>query len=806
VTVKAFFYDKEKPQQRRDGIFIRMKTSVAAFCVSAIEDQIPKFSSEDRSRQLGTFSVGNRLVTDVYYFVIQGKPSEITSYLDNATLYDSRAAMQYMGQSPAPLRLGLTRGRIYHQAIHTFEFGKIVSGSLDVQETQTQVDCANRYLTLGMDRKYAFASVGSQPVNDLGLYTDSNAGQGPYDPGPDMWNGFIPRLVFSPIEINSNIATDFERYRPTECLDRHPLQFEVEVTDKSTTILLDSSSRSGPPIDVRLPNLTAIPFEGREVHDIRSRIATSTATSRTASFEPHEQYCFLSAMTFAALCKSTEVSYWPALQPKTDIALPIGSTACSAGIGASFKVSLSHDKTAKDAAVVKSQEAIDALKYVLQQQQGTVPRWPDAVPLGGAVSGVPALPDSFDSMFDQYGRSKYQWTSRDDEVTSFTLGTKLGHFGDLDVSLKQTTPDNASTTSQWRGFSTPLIRTTELSTGLDQKVYTTTFVLRTSDVLWPEWNQILYEGRTDATDWNTLWVPADVNNTESGSAGVVRPYTPLTNKNAITSFITDQVVLGFRIGEDFTRYHFVDEHEATKQSNEDLKGIPPGLDINGTSFKQRWIDAKAKFRQDVVRVWTRCGDFSESVQVTKYSELRSLEARAQFVHNSQSYNGRSPTHQTGELVAQPYPDWKRPPGFTSIGSPIFGENLTGVVTAEDPVLRFGLIGNVCDVTKVDVYAAEVSFGTPTEVLVEGDLWRNYEGLRKTPHTRKYSVPCTVRFFTTLKTPTKVFEVYRAIGDSGLNLSEFSLSSETGNLFQRQPSLYRDNLARHAAKSYSVSWE
>jgi hypothetical protein len=282
---------------------------------------------------------------------------------------------------------------------------------------------------------------------------------------------------------------------------------------------------------------------------------------------------------------------------------------------------------------------------------------------------------------------------------------------------------------------------------------------------------------------------------------VVRPYLPFTNRNAITSFITDQVTLGGRLGEDFTRYHYVDEHEATKQGNPSLKGIPPGADISGKSFVQRWSEAKAKFRQDVVGLWTRCGNFSESVQVTMYSELRSLEARAQFVHNSANYNSTWVPRVTGESGPPPYPTWNRlRNGAGSAG----GQN--DVVTADDPMLRLGLLGNVCDVTKVDVYAADVSFGEPTEVLVEGDMWRTFEGLRKTPHIRKYSVPCTVTFFTTKKTPTKVIETYRTVGDPTLNLSEFAISSDTGNLYQWRPSLYLENKDRHGMTSYSVNWD
>jgi hypothetical protein len=293
----------------------------------------------------------------------------------------------------------------------------------------------------------------------------------------------------------------------------------------------------------------------------------------------------------------------------------------------------------------------------------------------------------------------------------------------------------------------------------------------------------------------------DINSTEFGSDGVVRPYKPFTNRNAITSFVTDEVVLFGRLGEDFTRYHFVDEHEATKQGNADLKGIPPGPDSSGKSFTQRWSEAKDKFKQDVQELWTRCGNFSESVQITMYSELRSLEARAQFVHNSVNYNSTWSPRITGESGPPSYPAWNRLRDGAS-----FAGSANAVVTADDPMLRLGLIGNVCDVTKVDVYEAKVSFGEPTEVLVEGDLWRNNEGLRKTPHIRKYSVPCTVTFFTTKKTPPKVFEIYRSVGDPALNLSEFKVSSDTGELYQWRTSLYSENKQRHGIESYTVAWE
>jgi hypothetical protein len=787
VTVKAFFYNKDSPTQRLDGIFLRMKTAVVPFLVAAVSDSIPSYFSEDRTSQLGLFSQG----VDSKQFFVRGKPSAIMSYSDDSGLYNSRSSMQYLGGNPSPFKIGLTRGKIYHQALHTFEFGTITGGSLNVQETQCQVDCANRYLTLGMDRQSAFACVGSQPVNDVGLYQVGELYRGPYNPGPFLWNGFVPRVFFSPVVVNASLGDDWERYRPLECLDKHPLRFEIEVTSESKTLFLDSDARSSrPPISVRLPNLTAIPYEGREVHDIRARVATSTAASRASSFAAHEQYCFLSAMTSAAEYKAAEISYWPASQPKTDIALPIGSAACANGINAGLSISLSHDEAAKAAAVSKRNQAVAALREIVRNAPETVPRWPATISLGGEVRGLPVLPANFDSMFDEYGRSKYNWFLGATETTLLYLGTKLGHFGDLSVKLRQQAAGSTPTQSQWSGVITPNARTPAATTGADPQTYTTTFSLYTSDVLWPEWNQKLYVNDPLVSDWNILWSISDIDNQEFGSDGVVRPYKPFNNRNTIRSFITDEVVLGFRLGEDFTRYHFVDEHEADKQGDADLKGIPPGPDLNGTSFTQRWIEAKAKFRQDVVDLWTRCGNFSESVQVTMHSELRSLEARAQFVHNAFNYNATLSPRITGESGH----------GAGSAG----GQN--DVVTAEDPMLRLGLLGNVCDVTKVDVYLADVSFGEPTDVLVEGKLWRGFDGLRETPHIRKYSVPCTVTFFTTKKTPTKVIEIYRPIGDSGLDMSEFKISSDTGNLYQWRESLYSENKQRHGITSYSVNWD
>jgi hypothetical protein len=801
VTVKAFFYNKDNLQQRSDGIFLRMTTTVEPFAVPSLQDSIPLYGGwGEEYSNLGLFVGGQKEVSRRQNLVIQGKPSGIVSYLDDESLYESRAAMHYLGDFISPLKTTMLRGRIYHQVLHTFEFGKITSGSLSVEQTQHQVDCANRFLTLGMDRRSAFACVGSDPRNqDLGLYSAFIVNiPSAYNPGTLMLNGFVPRVVFSPIVINENLGSEFERYRTLEGLDKHPLRFEIETTSASKTLLLDSGSRSGPPISVRLPNLTAIPFEGREVHDIRSRVATSTSAARAASFEPHEQYCFLEAMTAAAQYKAAEVSYWPGLQSQTDIAIPVGSAAYSSGSQATLTISMTHDASRKDAAQRAAEYVVQQeLRYDLRQRVGTVPRWPASVPLGSEVSGLPSVPDNFDSMLDSAGRSIYNWNIYPVSETSYyPAGDLLGYFGDLTVELKQQTPDNKTTPSQWRGVSTTRVRTPELTTGADPQVYTTTFVLRTSDVLWPEWRQKLYDG--SVTDWNTLWTPGDIDNPEMGSDGVVRPYKPFNNRNAITSFVTDEVVLFGRLGEDFTRFHFVDEHEAAKQGDINLKGIPPGPDASGKSFTQRWSEAKEQFRQAVRAAWTRCGDFSEAVQVSMYSELRSLEARAQFILNAEHYNSGPPTRNTGEAGPLPYPVWNR----LRVGANFNG---TGTVTADDPMLRFGLFGNVCDVTKIDVYAADVSFGEPTEELVDGHLWRGFEGLRDTPHIRKYSVPCTVTFFATKKTPTKVYEIYRAVGSSGLDIGEFKMSSDTGDLYQINPAFLFQNLRRHGATSFAASW-
>jgi hypothetical protein len=397
----------------------------------------------------------------------------------------------------------------------------------------------------------------------------------------------------------------------------------------------------------------------------------------------------------------------------------------------------------------------------------------------------------------------YKWTLPSGRITSIPIGAKLGHFGDLSVQLKQQTPDGKPTPSQWRGVNTDIKKTPEVTTGSDPQTHTTTFVIYTSDVLWPEWNQKLYD--PDVSDWNVLWDLNSVDSPEAGDDGVVRPYRPFNNRNAIRSFVTDQVTLFGRIGEDFTRYHFVDEHEATKQGNAALKGIPPGPDSSGKPFTQRWSEAKEKFEQDVKAIWMRCGDFSESVQITMYSELRSLEARAQFVHNPENYNAVWYPRATGEQGPPPYPLWNRlRSGAGHAGSQ------NDVITPVDPVLRLGFLGNVCDVTKVDVYAADVSFGEPTDVLIEGDLWRGFEGLRKTPHIRKYSLPCTVTFFTKKKTPTKVIETYRAAGDPRLeHNSHFSISSDTGDLYQKRPFAFGYGLGGGNSlgiDSYSVSFD
>lgn len=645
-------------------------------------------------------------------------------------------------------------------------------------------------------------------------------------------NGFLPRLFFQPLVINNYLNVNEDNGPPVAYVDRHPLEFVIEVGESTQSILVDEDleTRSNqlsvdnpPTATVLLPSFVATPREGREVHDTRSRVSTMTASRRLQSYEAHEQYAFMMATTDAAQYQAASVSYWPGAQQQTDIAIPFGSSAHGTVDSTSLKIILEHDPTEKqqrEAGVYYSfNMARESLRSTLQAGIGggiggydpqlptSTPKWPATVKLGGEFLGAPTLPDGFDSLVFPDGRSRYELSL---EWAGEYRPTKLGHFGDIDIDLKQKTADGRPIQGQWYGYKKTSLTNPRLSTGSDPQVVTTTFLLRTIDGLWPEWRQKMYDPATSS--WSTLWGP------ESQYAGIFpdgreAPFRPYTNWSSITAWFQESSSIFNSFGSVFTRYHFVDEHEATVQNNASLNGIPPGLDANGVAFTQRWTDAKSAFRDAVRDIWQRSADFSETVDVEAYSALESVEARAELVVNSFNINSTPVGESTGEASPQAPVWWRLVKGASKLTT------LPGIATARDPAISCEVIGNVKDVVNVDVYGATASFGEPTEYMVKGRAWMGDrdkynidlydESIRDTPNYRVYAVPCTVTFFTDKKTATKSFNFHRRIGSFGLAPdasfpSGFAISSQTGDVYRKTQTSQFD-LSLAGLESYSVDW-
>jgi hypothetical protein len=812
VTVKAYFSDNANQTQRDAGIFVRMRSVVSSVRYEDITGVASRDRFEDRllpgtfvalSKNGGLYGDGSAL-----RITHNGVPSALSPYVDPLSLFDSHVSPFFYGaygqQSPR-------RGMTYLQASHVFEFGTIVGGVTTVHETQRQVDGSDRFITLGMDRRSAFACVSS--VDGWAEYPSSFSSPAAWKDGvppvrSQLWNWFLPRITFQPLTVNVDVAEDFSRHQPLDGCDRHPLRFDIETEQSAQTVFMNAESLAPPPASglvvaegyVRLPNVTATPWEGREVHDIRARVATSTAASRATSFADHEQYAFMQAMTDAASYRAAEIGYWPGWQPQTDISVPVGSSACSQLTNAGLTLSITSSATLKSQLEAKRSSAMASMRAVARTS-ALIPRWPTQVQLGGSYSGVPAIASDFGSLLDEYGSSKYGFST---SPIAESAPTSIGHFGDCSVTLKQLDQSGNSIIGQWYCHEDKNVSTPRLSTGADPQSFTTTFLLSTRDTLWREWNDKMLD--ESLTDWNVLWTYADVGSGFGGlQAGIDRPYLPLTNRNSITAFEIDRIE-GFQYyGEDLTRYHYVDDFEATKHGNSNFIGIPPGPDINGVQFTTRWTQAKTKFLSDIQSLWTRCCDFSESVEFIAYSKLDSVEARAQFVLNRNSIisqHNANPVFRATQETAAAYPAWSRLVQGASTAA-----SKTGVVTSQDAELDISITGNVRDVTEVNVYKATASFGTPVETLRVGDQWRDAVGIRKTPTSRVYAVPCTVTFFTDLKTPTKTLQFNRKIGYGDVRYSGFAVSSDTGQMYLKSESTANDPAALKvlAASSCQVSW-
>ena len=798
VTIKAFFFDATNPTQRDAGIFVRMRSVVSSVLYADITDVESRDNFDDRLRP-GTFVAcppKSGLYGDGSAFRIthNGTPSALTPYVDPISLFDSHVSPFFYGSYG---RNNPRRGRNYLQASHMFEFGTIVDGATVIQQTQRQVDGSDRFITIGMDRRSAFACVSS--VDGWADYVRQPWATGIQTPSVQLWNWFLPRVTFLPIVINTDVAAGFPHDQPLDGLDKHPLRFEIETEPSSQTVLMSADVGSLTEGRVSLPNLTATPWEGREVHDIRARVSSSTSASRAASFSDHEQYMFMQAMTDAASYRSAEIGYWPGEQPQTDIAVPFGSSACSQLSNAGLTFSITSSTTLKAQVEAKRSSAMADMR-ALARTSALIPRWPKQIQLGGDYSGTPTLPADFGSLVDRDGYSKYSWST---SPIADSAPTAIGHFGDCSVTLKQLTPAGDSIIGQWHSHETKTVSTPRLSTGADPQSFTTTFLLTTRDVLWPEWDDKMLNG--SVTDWNILWTYADVGTGFGLKSGIDRPYLPLTNHNSITKFEIDRIEGLQYYGENLTRYHYVDNFEATKHGNSDFIGIPPGPDASGVQFTTRWAQAKTKFLSDIHSIWNRCCDFSESVEFMAYSELDSVEARAQFVLNrysSASHHNAVPQFKSTQETAAAYPVWNRLVQGASTSA-----SKTGVVTSQDAELDVSITGNVRDVTEVKVYKATASFGTPVETLRIGDQWRDAAGIRKTPTSRVYAVPCTVTFFTDLKTPIKTLQFCRKIGYGDVMYSGFAVNSDTGQMYPKTDSVVNDigTLKGLGASSYSVSW-
>jgi hypothetical protein len=427
VTVKAFTHDSVSHAQENDGFFIRLTTTLSSVA----------FPSQPNSRgaanNFGEVAIENETWTSRR--TLRFPDLDKISYEDAGVMYDALTHRWFFAGDmieTVPSRRGYwgwspRHGYTYSVPLYKFEFGMIEGGSLSPSQTtymrwHQRLGGDSFHLTLGVHSRSAYATIAAGTSSPPVLY------------------------AFTPIVFNNNCPAEFDKKKQIDFIQKSPVRFRVSSESNSQAVNMPYVTTAGAYSQAAGAAGThpVTPVDGRDIDDITAIVAPRTATEMASHQQYADLWTYQQPITQAAAGESIYQGVWPAFQPQTDIALPVGSVPQRALQSAKLKVSLTgsarNPPQEDDGNIGVSSDCMSLASWMtslsVENTDGQ-----DAVMSTVRIGEIP----DFGTQFS---------TSRETLLTVgptsfFRDGGGLGDFGNIDLTFEQKDKDGNACVGEW---------------------------------------------------------------------------------------------------------------------------------------------------------------------------------------------------------------------------------------------------------------------------------------------------------------------------------------------------------------------
>ncbi|NBW11333.1 MAG: hypothetical protein EBR82_25205 [Caulobacteraceae bacterium] len=329
VTVKAFTHDSSDPTQENDGFFVRLTTTLS----SVVFPSQP--NSRGAANNFGEVAVEHETWTPRRTLLFSDLDD--IDYEDASVMYDALTHRSFftgsMIESVASRRAGWgyspLHGYTYSVPLYKFEFGRIEQGSCNPAQAtymrwHQRLGGDSFQLTLGVHSRSAYATIAAGTSSPPVLY------------------------AFTPIIFNNDAPADVDHRQQIDFVQKSPCRFRVSSDASSQTVNMPYVTVGGTYAQATGAAIAhpVSPVDGRDIADITAVSASRTNAAIQANKEYADLWTYQQPITPAAAGESVYRGVWPAFQPQTDIAIPIGSARQESLQSARINVTISSSSVA----------------------------------------------------------------------------------------------------------------------------------------------------------------------------------------------------------------------------------------------------------------------------------------------------------------------------------------------------------------------------------------------------------------------------------------------------------------------------
>ena len=314
--------------------------------------------------------------------------------------------------------------------LYKFEFGTISGGSCNPSQTtymrwHQRLGGAFFDLTLGVHSRCAYATIAAGAS------------------GPPV------RYAFSPIVFDNTAPADVDHRQQIDFIQKSPSRFRASSESNSQTVNMPYVTESGG-YSQATGTAGAHPVsavDGMDIADITAVVAPRTASLMALNQQYPDLWTY-QPITQAAAGESIYRGVWPAFQPRTDVALPIGSAPQQSLQAARLKVTLvsapRNPTQADDGNIGVSSDCLSLVNLMTAQSTEN-------------TDGQDATKENVRIGEIQLPGTQFS-TSRATSLTVgptniFRDGGALGDFGNIDLTFEQKDKDGNACVGEWHARS-----------------------------------------------------------------------------------------------------------------------------------------------------------------------------------------------------------------------------------------------------------------------------------------------------------------------------------------------------------------